>query len=219
MTGRVRTPALVLRARPLNDDDLLVDLLGAYTGRVSAVARGARKSTRRYGGPVELGSRVDADLTFKPGRDLHTLTRCEVVSAIRHIRTDFDRIAALAYMFELVRLSARDGQPDAAVYGLAGEIVDALERHGPSAEGVLLWEAALLAHLGYATSPGALAHEAGLADDAHAELERLFTGDPGARLAPPVAARVRQGFERLWIRAVGHAPRSGRFLDLHAATV
>lgn len=213
MTGRVRTAALVLRTRVFRDDDLMVDFLGQETGRVSAVARGARKSQRRYGGPIEMGSRVDLELTFRAGRELQSMTRCDVVVPIRQIRTDYDRIAALAYILELVRLCAREGQGDRRLYGLATEIIDALEAHPPTPEGVLLWEIALLANLGYATTPDALAREAGLTPDARETLERLFTGDIRAHLDGASTSRLRLGFERIWERAVGFAPRSGRFME------
>lgn len=217
MTGRLRTAALVLRTRVFQDDDLLVDFLGLDTGRVSAVARGARKSQRRYGGPIEMGSRVDLELTFRAGRELQSLTRCEVVVPIRRIRTDYDRIATLAYILELVRLCAREGQGDPRLYGLATEIIDALEAHDPTPEGVLLWEIALLANLGYATQPAALAREAGLAPEAREILERLCGGDTRAHLDAPSTARLRLGFERIWQRAVGFAPRSARFLEIPSA--
>lgn len=219
MTGRVRTPALILRTRAYQDDDLIVDFLGQSTGRVSAVARAARKSPRRYGGPLEMGCRVDLELTFRAGRELQSLSRCEVVVPIRQIRLDFDRIAALAYMLELVRLCAREGQGDPRLYGLAGEIVDVLEAHAPTTESIVLWEIALLANLGYATSAVALAREAGLGPEAGRTLERLWSGDVQARLDAPSSARLRLGFERLWQRAVGHTPRSARFLELDSISV
>lgn len=214
MTGRVRTPALILRTRAFQDDDLIVDFLGQTTGRVSAVARGARKNLRRYGGPLEMGCRVDLELAFRAGREMQTLSRCEIAVPIRQIRLDYDRIAALAYMLELVRLCAREGQGDPRLYGLAGEMVDVLEAHAPTSETIVLWEIALLAHLGYATSPVALARESGLGPDAGRTLERLLAGDAQARLDASTTARLRLGFERLWQRAVGFAPRSARFLEL-----
>ncbi len=216
MTGRVRTPALVLRTRALQDHDLIVDLLGLHAGRVSVVAKGARKTPRRYGGALEMGTRVDLEVAFRPGRDLHTLTRCEVVTPIRRIREDFDRITALAYVLELVRLCAREGAQDPRLYGLATGIVDVLETAAPTAEGVMLWEVALLAHQGYAMTPTSVAREANLSAEAHASLERLWRGDTTAFLDGPTAEQVRHGLERVWQRTVGYAPRSGRFLNLAA---
>lgn len=212
MTGRVRTAALILRTRAFQDNDLIVDLLGQETGRLSILARGARKSQRRYGGPLELGSRVELELRLRAGRELHTADRCEVVAPIRHIREDLDRIAALAYMLELVRLCAREGAADARLYGLATSVIGVLEDHAPTPESLVLWEVALLAHLGYATTPEVLAREAELDAEAALVLARLCRGDETAHFDPRAAVRVRAGFARLWQHTLGHTPRAGSFL-------
>ncbi|MCA9559134.1 MAG: recombination protein O N-terminal domain-containing protein, partial [Myxococcales bacterium] len=52
------TRAVVLRATPYRDHDLVVDLLGEQTGRVAALARSARRSQRRFGGALEVGTRL-----------------------------------------------------------------------------------------------------------------------------------------------------------------
>lgn len=214
MTGRVRTAALVLRARAFQDDDLLIDLLGPGTGRVCVVARGARKQPRRYGGALELGTRVDAEITFRAGRDLQTLTRCEVTHPLRRIREDFDRIAALAYLLELVRVSAREGAADERLFALAVSVVEVLEASPPTPEAIVLWEVALLAHLGYGVTPEDLALSCGLDAFGRAALAALWQGDARTPLPVGVVLQVRRGLERIWQRALGHAPRSARFLDV-----
>ena len=44
----ITTPAILLRAVATGEADRVVTLLGRETGRVSAIARGARKSVRRF---------------------------------------------------------------------------------------------------------------------------------------------------------------------------
>ena len=45
---------VVLKTTPLRESDLLVVLYTATHGRVAAVARGARKSQRRFAGALQL---------------------------------------------------------------------------------------------------------------------------------------------------------------------
>ncbi|MCK6569533.1 DNA repair protein RecO [Myxococcota bacterium] len=206
----------MLRARAFQDDDVLVDLLGPTIGRVAVVARGARKHARRYGGALELGTRVDADITFRPGRDLQSFTRCEVTQPLRRIREDLDRITALAYLLELVRLSAREGAADERLHALAVSMVDVLEASAPTAEGILVWEVALLAHIGYGVTADGLADACGLAPTGRAALHGLWCGNPRVVLPVEALTPVRQGLERIWQRALGHAPRSARFLETGA---
>ncbi len=219
MTGRLRTPALVLRSRAFQDDDLLLDFLGPGVGRVTVVARAARKNLRRYGGALELGTRVDAELTFRAGRDLQSLVRCEVTQPLRRIRDDLDRITALAYLMELVRLGAREGVGDDRLYTLAVSMVDVLEAGVASAEAILLWEVALLAHFGFGVTAEGLARECGLDATGRLAIDALWRGDHRVALAGEASVRLRQGLARIWLRTLGQAPRSARFLDGGAAAV
>lgn len=207
MTGRQRSAALVLKTRAFGDDALIVDLLCEALGRVSVVARGARKSLKRYGGALEMGARIDAEVRFAPGRDLHTLGACEVTTPLRKIREDLDRIHSLAYLLELVRLSTREGAGDAALFTLACGMVDTLEQVSPTPELLALWDLALFGRLGY--GPPTLS---GLPDAARRTLERLSTGDAEARFSEADVQVVRRYFDHQWTRVLGQAPRSARFL-------
>ena len=51
---RSSTPAIVLRAVNYGEADRIVTLFGRDTGRLSALARGARKSQRRFAGGLGL---------------------------------------------------------------------------------------------------------------------------------------------------------------------
>lgn len=207
MTGRQRSAALVLKTRAFGDDALIVDLLCEALGRVSVVARGARKSLKRYGGALEMGARIDAEVRFAPGRDLHTLGACEVTTPLRKIREDLDRIHSLAYLLELVRLSTREGAGDAALFTLACGMVDTLEQVSPTPELLALWDLALFGRLGYGPPP-----LSSLPDAARRTLERLSTGDAEARFSEADVQVVRRYFDHQWTRVLGQAPRSARFL-------
>jgi DNA repair protein RecO (recombination protein O) len=50
------TPAIVLRAVNYGEADRVVTLFGRDIGRVSALARSARKSQRRFAGGLGLGA-------------------------------------------------------------------------------------------------------------------------------------------------------------------
>ncbi len=233
----LRTDAFVLRTRPLRDHDLIVELLGRDTGRLSTVARGARSSRRRFGGALEIGTRVDAQIARRPGRDLHSLEACDVRAPLRAIRGDLDRIQHLSYALELVLLSFAPEAPDPEGYTLIEAYVDSLESAPASHEALALWELLLLRHLGYGltigrcpvsdTAPDALSLEAGgavnrvaggvgdavpVSTAALRVIAAIERGHAGARFDPEQRREVRQAFAALWGRITGHAPRSARFL-------
>jgi DNA repair protein RecO (recombination protein O) len=67
------TPAILLRAVDYGESDRVTTLLGRTTGCVSAIARGARKSQRRFGGGLGLCNLGDAVLRERGGAELLTL--------------------------------------------------------------------------------------------------------------------------------------------------
>ncbi len=233
------TRAVVLRATPYRDHDLVIDLLGEHTGRVGALARGARRSQRRFGGALEVGTRLTVRLTPPRRGSLAGLGDCDVLAPLHQIRNDLDRFHHLAYVVEVSRLVSREGEADPGGYALVAGYIDALEAGPATAEGLALWELAMLAHHGYALRLGAcvvtgqrpdgLSLEAGgavrraaarvgdavpVAPDAVAALDALARGLPGARLAPAHQPAVRRALAALWAGIAGRALRSAPFVPV-----
>lgn len=95
-----RTPALVLKRRNFGEADRLLTLLTPLHGKVSAIAKGARKPTSRKTGHVELFTQTDVLLAR--GRNLDILTQAEMRQAYLPIREDLTRGAYAGYTAELL---------------------------------------------------------------------------------------------------------------------
>lgn len=97
--------------------DRIVHLLTPTDGKVSAMARGARKSKRRFVGALEAGNRLDVEV--KKGRgDLFTLIRADIDHGRSHIRKTLEGITLAAYLCEFAGGLARAAQPEPRLYGL-----------------------------------------------------------------------------------------------------
>lgn len=92
---------VVTGLRPLGEADVVVRLVTGETGRLEAVARGARKSRRRFAGVLELGHTLQCEVRSGRGA-LPTLTSATVVERIRRSREDFTKICQLAYACEII---------------------------------------------------------------------------------------------------------------------
>lgn len=231
--------ALVLRATPWREADLLVDFLGRSRGRFTAVARNARKSARRFGGALEPGTRLEVRLSV--GRGPPALGECDVVAALDAVRGDLDRIQHVAYVLEVARLSTREAEGDPALFDLVCGHIEVLELAPATLEGLAAWQLAVLGHLGYRLTldrcvrggahPDGLSLSAGGAVDrrwarvadavplspgALLSLGRLAAGDAEARLAPADAAPVVAAFAAVWRGVTGQVLRTARFLDTAA---
>lgn len=140
--------AIVLGRTDLGESDRIVRLLTEAQGRVDAVARGARRSRRRFGGALEPGTRGVA--RWQRGRgELPTLVSFDVLRAPHAVRDDYDRLVLLGYGCDLLAvLSERDLAADKG-YGLLGAWLALLEGAGrPAAASRLALEAKALTFAG-----------------------------------------------------------------------
>jgi len=88
--------AIVLGAVNYGEADRIVTLFGRATGRVSALARGARKSQRRFAGGLGLCAIGTAALRERPGAELLTLERFDVTEPHPGLGADVARLAHAA---------------------------------------------------------------------------------------------------------------------------
>lgn len=148
----VVTPAIVLRRVAYGEANLVVTLLGLDTGRVSALARGARRSTRRFAGGLEPASTGEVQLRERPGAEL---CGCEsfVVAAHRAgLAQDIAKAAHAAYAVELCDCLCPSRQPEGSAYRWLDEFLDRLDRGRATAERLRVFELGLLRALGLGPS-------------------------------------------------------------------
>lgn len=123
-----RLQAIVVGHVDLGERDRILRLLCAEHGRLSAVARGLRGSTRRFGGSLDTGNKVE--LVLHPGRDeLWTIDEAQLIDGRSGVRQDLVRLTLLAHVCELCAALAREGQAEPRLYGLldmAATLLDAM---------------------------------------------------------------------------------------------
>lgn len=146
----VTTPAILLRSVAYGESDRVVTLLGRATGRVSALARGARKSVKRFGGALGLGlgATGEATLRDRAGAELMALERFEATDARVGLGTDIARTAHAAYAVELCDKLCAQRQPEPAVFDWLDELLGRVERQGATSERLRVFELGLLRRLG-----------------------------------------------------------------------
>jgi DNA repair protein RecO (recombination protein O) len=148
------TPAIVLRSVAFGESDRVVTLLGRETGRLSAMARGARKSSRRFGGGLGLGARGEATLREPPHAELLGLDSFEVADGRAGLGLELGRTAHAGYATELCDRLCAPGQPEVEVFEWLDRFLNLLESRGASAERARVYELGLLARLGFGPNLG-----------------------------------------------------------------
>jgi DNA repair protein RecO (recombination protein O) len=142
--------ALVLRSVAYGESDRIVTLFCRDLGCVGAMARGARKSQRRFGGGLDFGTRGRATLKELPGRDLAILERFEVIERPRHFGDDIARTAHAAYAAELVTRFVAPHHGENQLFDWVTTFLAILDEQGATANRLRVFELGLLRTLGLA---------------------------------------------------------------------
>ena len=117
MPGALKTEAIVLRSIRYGEADRVLHLYTPGRGRVSAIAKGVRKTRSRFGGRLEPFFRLQ--LILHEGRsDLMTVTSAETVAAHPRLREDARALDGAARACEAVGRVFDDGDPHAGVFHL-----------------------------------------------------------------------------------------------------
>ncbi len=141
--------ALLLRATPYRDSDLVVDLLTAEHGRLAAIARGARKSRRRFGGVLDYFNLLHVEMSRGRG-GLGSLGSVELLGSWDVLRADVDAYCAGSHLLDLARLGTREGDAAPELFRLLLGGLDALQRGAHPASLARVFQVQALARLGYA---------------------------------------------------------------------
>lgn len=119
-----RTRALALKKTKLGEADLIVTLLAEDGCQVRAVAKGARKTTSKFGARLEPFS--VCDLLLATGRTLDVVTDAQIVTSNAALREDYDRMAAASVVVDFLDKVSVECQPEERLFGLACATLDAM---------------------------------------------------------------------------------------------
>ncbi|MFH1033387.1 MAG: DNA repair protein RecO [Pseudomonadota bacterium] len=123
-----RLAALVLRLRPLGESDLMVDLFSREMGRLSALAKGGKRSQKRFFGLLLAAHHLEVDLV--PGKQ-GGLWLMESARLLRHhlgLRQDYRRLLLAGPVLELLLRATAPHDPHPGALDLALLTLARLER-------------------------------------------------------------------------------------------
>jgi len=117
---------MVLLSHPLGESDRIVTFLTRSAGKVRAVAKGARRSKRRFGSNLERFSRVRLQYFEREGSDLARIEAADLLESFYRLQEDPERAAVLACMAEVADAFAREQQEDEAYFRLLHAVLRAV---------------------------------------------------------------------------------------------
>ena len=177
----VSTEAIVLHVFDYLESSRVLRLATRDAGVRSAIAKGARRSPRRFSGGLDLFSRGIAQLYTKPGRDLDTLAGFDDLRSTVGLAADLGRFIGASAIAELTLRFSREASADSALYDAVAGALETIAAAGPdeTRAAVLAGAWRIVAEMGFAPSLDECA-------DCHAPLPRedvvMFSHPAGGAL-------------------------------------
>jgi DNA repair protein RecO (recombination protein O) len=148
------TPAVILRVKDLGESDLLVTFITPQKGRLKGVAKGARKSRKRFVNALDLFSLVTMEYSHGRQGNLVFLHSARLVDAYPGLRSDFPSLSKASYMIELTEALFPPGVAEPRMFDLLTLSLDALSRGGESDLVPLIFEFKAMSLGGYRIDAG-----------------------------------------------------------------
>jgi DNA repair protein RecO (recombination protein O) len=95
------SPSIIMRTRDFGESDLFVTFFTADKGRLNGIAKGARKSRRRFANCLDIFCFVNLEYDERKTKDLCFLHSGKLLDNFAGIRKAFSALALASYMIEL----------------------------------------------------------------------------------------------------------------------
>ena len=112
------TPAILIRRLEYGDFDLILTFLTLKKGKITTIAKSAKRSTKRFSGLLELFYFLDIVVNLGKGKGLPILSEASLRKPMEHIGTDIKKTAYASYWAELVNDWVEAGQRQNELYGV-----------------------------------------------------------------------------------------------------
>jgi DNA repair protein RecO (recombination protein O) len=213
-----RAHGLILRTRPFTETSLIVNWLTPEFGRISTVAKGARRAKSPFRGQLDLF--YEADFSFQRSRrsELHTLREVVLRETNAALRQELSYLQQASYCSTLIEQTTETQTPLPEIHELFFGFLKALPKQPPKPRTVFAFELKLLHALGLSPDTD----ESKLPTEARGLINTLTETDwenlPNLKATAAQARAVKQFLHGFLIFHLGRIPRGREHaIELHAA--
>lgn len=121
------TPAILLRRTDFGDYDLVLTFFTLNNGKISTIAKFAKKSTKRFSGTLELFSVIDIVCSLGKRSRLPILTEATLKQPFSKIRSSIKKTAYASYWSELINSWMEQNQKQTRLYRLLYHALEGLD--------------------------------------------------------------------------------------------
>jgi len=145
-----KSEAIILRTKDFGESDLMVTFLSSLFGNLKGVAKGARRSSKRFVNSLAVFSLVDLEFSKRRSNDLVWLDSCELIDGFPGIRSDYGLLSKASYMVELTEILFPSNVPSSEMFKLLRSALDSISNRRNIQETVLIFQAQAMKIGGFA---------------------------------------------------------------------
>ena len=125
-----KTPAVVLRSRSFGESDKIVSFLTKNYGKVTGIAKGAKRSRKRFVNSLEPFSLVSLRFQDNPYSSLVFIQSCDWIRIFKQITKNLGQITYASYLVEITEALKQTGNKlfvarGHGVYALGANLLEA----------------------------------------------------------------------------------------------
>lgn len=113
------TEAIVLDCFEHGESDVILTLLSRDTGKLSVIAKGAKRSKKRFVNKLELFSFIHISYQTSPNRSLSFLSEAELYTCFLNLRRNFELYTTASILREFLLIAIREGEADDRLFRLS----------------------------------------------------------------------------------------------------
>jgi len=143
------TQAIVLHTTDYAESDRIVSLYSRDFGRLRGIAKGAKKSLRRFGSSLEPFTLNEVSFSDRETHGLVRLERCLIIRAYPGIASEVKRLVLGSYLLELAETLTPEKEHHPEIFDLLAFFIELLTAREFREELLRFFELKLFGYLGY----------------------------------------------------------------------
>ena len=128
--GVEKSRAIAVGSRPIGEADKLVTFYTREFGKLTGVAKGARRGRSKFGSALELFTYGQLVFFERANAELVSIDHFDIIRPFQPIREDLRRLGRGAWIVECLGRFSMDRDPSPALFGLLLRALHALETIG-----------------------------------------------------------------------------------------
>jgi DNA repair protein RecO (recombination protein O) len=141
--------AIVLKVHDLGESDKIVTFYSMQAGKIAGVAKGAKRSKKRFSNKLEIFSLLDVMYNERDQAGLVRIVEAELQSPFMSLREDYERYVSAALVCELIYYWSREYDADKNIFHLLLWALRSIDRGSPPLMVQIFFQVKLYTLLGY----------------------------------------------------------------------